>query len=77
MVLTSNISIGDILVIVAMGASIVYNYAVYAISIKFIRQELADLKRGRGLILDNTSNWPTDFKALFGVNGRGEFPPHG
>lgn len=73
--LTTNISVGDIAAIMMLAGTIAYNY--YAIvrrmdrmseKIKHNEDAYNDLRRGRGLILEN---WPQAMQRLMGFrNGQ-------
>lgn len=68
--INSNVSVGDIIAILLLVATIAYNY--FAIirrmdrmsdRLKYTEQHFEDLRRGRGLILES---WPQAMQRLMG-----------
>lgn len=66
MTLSTQISFGDIFVILGLLGSVIYNYAVYSFTLREIRRDIDDLKRGRGYIMGPTSDWPDLVRRCFG-----------
>lgn len=64
---TTNISIGDLIVVVFSLGSVIYNYANYGARIKNCETDIHDLKRGRGLIMGAQSDWPLAVRRCFGM----------
>lgn len=72
MTLTTSVSVGDIVIALGLVASVVFHYTVNTLTIKKMAQEISDLRRGRGLILGPTSDWPPRVKRCFGYYENGK-----
>ena len=72
MTLTTTVSIGDIVLALGLVASVILHYAVNTLMIRKIAQDVADLRRGRGLILGPASDWPPQVKRCFGYYENGK-----
>lgn len=81
---SNHVSIGDVCVIAGVVGSVAWNYFGLHRKIDHLdnrqsttEKTLEELRRGRGLILGETSDWPNAVRRCFGFGRNGSHLNHG
>jgi hypothetical protein len=67
MQISTTVSLGEVVTLLAVLATFLYNYFSLSWRQKAVEDDIGDLKRGRGLILGPTSDWPPMVLRCFGM----------
>lgn len=67
MTLSDQVSFGDLIVAGGLVGSVIYNYSIVSTTLRALRTQVEDLRRGRGLIMGENSDWPLAVRRCFGM----------
>jgi hypothetical protein len=66
MAFSPSVSLGDVIMGGLAAVSLIYNFAVYSLTIKQLQNDVRGMKRGEGYIMGPNTNWPPTVQRCFG-----------